>query len=476
LVKKSLSNQVQAFLAAPLLFSFLLESVCFCFCSQPTPQRKSPSDQAYQEQIIEKIGSLLESRYVFPDRAKKCAEEFRLKGRSESYASLENAAEFAEKMTSDLQEITADKHFLVRLIEASDMGEKTESSLHHPVRLFRLRNQEHFGFARLDWLDGNIGYVDIRRFYSPAEAKDMVVAVMRLLSTADAIIIDLRKNQGGAGELLPFLCAYFFEHPTQLSSWYSRELDFLQEFWTAREVEGELLTDVPLFLLTSQKTFSAAESLAYDLKVRKRATIVGEPTKGGAHSVDLYKIDDQFEVYIPTARAVNPVTGGNWEGTGVIPDVPVPAASALDKAAALAKAAGEEFRKEKEKKLKASIDEMQDHLNRAEKLFQEGQEGSGEAALNAVFQSGEKFGLKNEFFISVLAYSYSSAEDEKILYAILRKNIEFFPQSPTAYEALAFAYLTHGKSELALANFRKALELDPDNRNAAKMIKRLSGG
>ena len=58
----------------------------------------------------------------------------------------------------------------------------------------------------------------------------------------------------------------------------------------------------------------------------KRATLVGEPTKGGAHSVDVFGIDDRFEFYISTERAVSPVTGGNWEGTGVIPDIRVPAA------------------------------------------------------------------------------------------------------------------------------------------------------
>jgi C-terminal processing protease CtpA/Prc len=100
-------------------------------------------------------------------------------------------------------------------------------------------------------------------------------------------------------------------------------------------------TDVPLFILTGPKTFSAAESFAYDLQSRKRATIVGEPTKGGAHSVDAFRVDDQFEFYISTERSISPVTGGNWEGTGVLPDVTVPAANALEKALVLAKEAGE---------------------------------------------------------------------------------------------------------------------------------------
>ena len=198
----------------------------------------------------------------------------------------------------------------------------------------------------------------------------------------------------------------------------------------------ERLTDVPLFLLTSNRTFSASESFAYDMKVRKRAIIIGDSTKGGAHSVDLYKIDDQFEIYISTARAINPITETNWEGTGVVPDIIVPSESALDTAIVLAKIAGEEFAKAKEAKLKLAVEKMQIHMVRAETLFQENKIDDAEKALDSVFQIANKHNLINEFFIDVLAYNFSSEKDEQILYAILKKKIEFFPNSPTAYEIL----------------------------------------
>jgi hypothetical protein len=41
------------------------------------------------------------------------------------------------------------------------------------------------------------------------------------------------------------------------------------------------------------------------------------------------RVTDQFGVWVPAGRAVNPVTGKNWEGTGVIPDVSVTAENAL---------------------------------------------------------------------------------------------------------------------------------------------------
>jgi tetratricopeptide (TPR) repeat protein len=262
-------------------------------------------------------------------------------------------------------------------------------------------------------------------------------------------------------------------YPTQLTSSYARQNDLLTEFWTIKDIGAEPLLDTPVFILTSDRTFSAAESFAYDMKVRKRATIIGDSTRGGAHSVDLYKIDDQFEIYISTERAINPLTGENWEGVGVIPDILVPSEVALDTAIVLAKKAGQEFARGKEAKLKQAVADMQIHLDNAEKLYRANKQADADAALDSVFQIGATVGLINEFFIDVLAYNYLSAKDDQILYAILNKKIALFPRSVSAYERLASVYYSKGKKELALQYFQKVLELEPDNRNAAKMIERI---
>ena len=460
----------QIFYLSTILLTLILYSVGISSSFVIAQQDNNMSDKTYKVEVLQKIASLLETKYVFPEMAKKYAEEFRKKCERGFYESYTNPKEFAEQATADLISITKDKHINFRLIESSDIGEKPESSLHHPIRYHRLGINENKGFSKLEWIEGNIGYLDIRRFYYISDVRDMVIATMKILSNADAIIIDLRENGGGSGD---YLSSYFLKHPTQLNSWYSREDDFLTEVWTFKEIGVERLTDVPLFLLTSKRTFSAAESFAYDMKVRERATIIGDSTKGGAHSVDLYKIDDQFEIYISTERAINPITGGNWEGTGVIPDVPVPSESALDTAIELAKKAGAEFAKAKEAKLKLAVEEMQIFMDRAEILFRKNKRDEAGTALDLVFQIADKHNLINEFFIDVLAYNYFSKKDEQILYAILKKKIEFFPKSPTAYQALGYAYYKNDKKELAITNFEKVLEFDPDNRNAMKMIKRL---
>ncbi len=238
--------------------------------------------------------------------------------------------------------------------------------------------------------------------------------------------------------------------PTQLTGTYFRDDDLLQESWTRSTIRGRKLTDIPLFVLTSDRTFSAAEYFAYDLKVTKRATIVGDSTKGGAHSVDLFNIDDRYEISISTARAINPVTGGNWEGKGIIPDVLVPPSAALDTAIILARSAGEAYAGQKEASLRKAVREMEIHLDSAEKLFREDKQKPAEAALDSVFSLGDRAGLISEFFVNVLAYNYTSREgDDRLLYAILKKNIEFFPTSSTACGSLAYAYFMKGRKEPA---------------------------
>jgi hypothetical protein len=450
-----------------ILLIVVFYSLCVCNSLALAQQNNNLNDTNYKDKVLQKIDSLLITKYVLSEKAIKYAEEFKKKSESGKYKSITNPKVFAKQITADLIQITGDKHMSFRVIEPSNIGEKSEGSLRHPIRYHILGINENKGFSKLEWMEGNIGYLDIRRFYKFLDIKDMIIAAIKFLSKANAIIIDLRENGGGSGD---YLSSYFIKYPTQLNSWYSREDDFLTEYWTSKEIGMEPLTDVPLFLITSKRTFSAAESFAYDMQVRKRAVIVGDSTKGGAHSVDLYKLDDHFEIYIPTARAINPISGTNWEGTGVIPDIIVPSEHALDTTIVLAKKAGAEFVKEKERKLKLAVVEMQIHMDRAEKLFLENYNEDAETALDLFFQIADDHDLINEFFIDVLAYNYSAQREEDILYAILNKKIEYFPNSASAYETLAHAYYKNDKKEIAITYFETVLQFEPDNHNAMNMI------
>lgn len=426
-----------------------------------------------KRELILKIGDLIKEHYVFPDLGARYGREILSLSRSGKFDDVSSPKEFGEKVTEALQELTKDKHFLFRLVEKSDLGEDEEGSLHHPVRYFRLGEKEHLGIFRLDWIDGEIGYLDYRRFYYQSEAKKMLLGAVNFLSSANAIIIDVRENRGGGGSLIPWMCSYFLPYPTQLTGTYYRSDNVTEEWWTMEDIEGKRLLDVPLFLLIGKNTFSAAEYLAYDLKVQKRATLVGEPTRGGAHSVDLYPVGDRYEIYIPTARAVNPVTGTNWEGTGVLPDVQVPAEKALETAVELAKKAAQEYGKAKNEKRTRAVEKMQEQLDRAESLYEKGMEAEARLLLDAVFQAVSENGMLNEFFIDVLAYHYSSRRSYQIAIDILKKQVELHPESPGAYESLAWAYYRQGDEKRAAKYFKKVLDLDKNHSIARQMLKKL---
>jgi C-terminal processing protease CtpA/Prc len=158
-------------------------------------------------------------------------------------------------------------------------------------------------------------------------------AAMNFVADSDALILDLRDNHGGGGGMVEFIASYLFAERTRLDDTYSRTQNRTEETWTSAEVAGRKFIGKPVFLLMSRQTFSAAEYLANVLKNRQRATLVGEITGGGSHMVEVRRIDDHFSMRVPTGR---PITPTDWEGTGVAPDVQVPADQALDAALKLA--------------------------------------------------------------------------------------------------------------------------------------------
>lgn len=143
--------------------------------------------------------------------------------------------------------------------------------------------------------------------------------------------------------MVALIATYLFDHPTHLNDMYDRGSNSTEESWTLSPVAGNRLADKPAYVLTSSKTFSAGEEFSYDLKMLKRAIIVGETTSGQSHIPIGRRIDDHFEIRIPDRRPINPISKTNWEGRGVQPDVKVNAADALETAEKLAKSTERNF-------------------------------------------------------------------------------------------------------------------------------------
>ena len=217
------------------------------------------------------------------------------------------------------------------------------------------------GGAASDWsnviIEGNVGYLDLRGFAGIENGKVVADTYMKLMARTDAVIVDLSKNGGGSPIMVQYLCSYFFDQKIHLNSLYWREGNETREFWTLDEVDGIKMPDVPLFIITSNRTFSGAEEFSYNMQTQKRATLVGQTTGGGANPGGTMSINENLSVFIPTGKAINPITKTNWEGIGVIPEVETTPEESFEKAHELAKQAAEAYRtKSKERYSKMYLD------------------------------------------------------------------------------------------------------------------------
>jgi C-terminal processing protease CtpA/Prc len=238
-----------------------------------------------------------------------------------------------------LQSVSKDKHLRVRyshevIPQREPRGEPTAEQREQERRDMSWMN---YGFDKVERLRGNTGYIAFRGFFGPELGADAVASAMNFVSGTDALIFDLRGNGGGDPEMVALICSYLFgPEPVHLNDLYWREGNRTGEFWTRKEVAGKRYLNKDVYVLTSKYTFSGAEEFTYNLKNLKRATIIGETTGGGAHPGMGVRLNDHFNMFVPTGRAISPITKTNWEGTGVKPDIEVPADQALSVARLMA--------------------------------------------------------------------------------------------------------------------------------------------
>jgi hypothetical protein len=292
-----------------------------------------PVDAALRAKIVNRVSVALNENYVFPDVAKKMEASLRQKLKAGAYDKIANSAELAEALTHDLRDVSKDKHLGIRYAPEPPPGMDSSgpSDLAAREQIRRQLASMNFGFEKVERLAGNVGYLDLRGFIGAELAGETAISAMNFLANSDAVIIDLRKNGGGNPSMIQLITSYFFDQPTHLSSFYIRKGSATKQFWTSAHVVGKRMTDIPVYILTSSRTFSAAEEFTYNLKNLKRATIIGERTGGGAHPVEPHFLADvHLLAIIPFGRSVNPITGTNWEGTGVAPDIQVPEDKALE--------------------------------------------------------------------------------------------------------------------------------------------------
>ncbi|MFF4259516.1 S41 family peptidase [Streptomyces sp. NPDC001663] len=294
--------------------------------STPAPVTDVPA-------VVDETARLLTEHYVFPDVAEQLAALLRRRLAEGAY-DVESAEELGGLVTADLQSVNGDLHLRLKYHPGRVPQGRGEAAAAEMRRDF---DASLGGVPRVELLDGGTALLELAPALFPlAWSAEPLAAALTLVARADALILDLRANRGGDPDTVAFVCSYLLDEHTHLNTMYARVGDRYDQSWTLPHVPGARFGGTkPVYVLTGPRTFSAAEELAYDLQQQGRATVVGETTRGGAHPREGWTVHPNLEATIPVGRSINPVSGTNWEGTGVLPDVPCPAPDALDRTLAL---------------------------------------------------------------------------------------------------------------------------------------------
>jgi retinol-binding protein 3 len=290
-------------------------------------------DAATRKTVIDSLTAAVERFYVFPDKGKETSRALAKRFAAKQYDRITSAREFADSLTQHLQAVTHDLHLRVHYRNDPFPKEQLQQSASERARALQSERYRNFGFDQVKRLAGNVGYLDLRMFSGQNEAVAVAHSAMQFLGSADALIVDLRRNGGGSPAMIATLLTYLVDEDARLNfnNFFQRrpDGDVHEQWWTLPHVPGQRLAGKPVYVLTSSLTGSAAEEFAYDVQTHELGTLVGAVTAGAAHPGGLFRLDDHFAAFIATGRAINPVTKTNWEGVGVKPHVAVAPEEAL---------------------------------------------------------------------------------------------------------------------------------------------------
>jgi C-terminal processing protease CtpA/Prc len=305
----------------------------FLPCQSLPESRLVHIDKPFVQSTFDSLTEVIRREYVDADVASR-VETYLRKRLAEGRYQLPTGDALAQVLTQDLFDASHDKHLFVTV--STDAANATAVIPQEPPRKETARFS-NFGIQRVEILSGNIGYLNLTSFYRLEEARESFVSAMQVLAHADALVLDLRGNKGGSPDMAVFVASFMLDKPgIPLFSVMPRSGGEPMRFVTVQTPPPGSNADRILYILTSQTTWSAGEGLAFLLQERHRAEIIGETTAGAANPGRPYRVNALFEVNVPNGRVTSAVLGRNWEGVGVVPDVPASATDALDVAHARA--------------------------------------------------------------------------------------------------------------------------------------------
>lgn len=302
--------------------------------SDPADVTMTPSEN---RAVVLALATVLRERFAFRERGIAAAQEIALLEQGGTFRDARTAAELLALIDERIAPLVNDRHFRARYMgpeavagfsEAPPSAEEV-AAFHEEVRL---RGGE---ILEVRWLAGNVGYLRINMFMDAPPSVEKLAAAMTMLADTGALIVDVRGSPGGEPAGVANVIGHFVSERTPtVRTQGGAEPSSERTYYAEPRTPG--FTGKPLYVLIDGKTGSGAEEFAYDLQALRRATLVGETTAGAATPGGFRPLAHGFVAFIPMQIVANTLTGTNWEGVGVMPDVKVPAAEALTRAHRLA--------------------------------------------------------------------------------------------------------------------------------------------
>lgn len=283
-------------------------------------------------QLVDSISATLKNYYVFPEKAAEIEKYLRKRLNAKAYEAITDPNKLVAKLTSDIRQVHVDPHMRIQYdpnFVNLQQGEvrPTEAEI---AQFKQYEKGQNYLFKKVEILPGNVGYLLFNGFTGDVEgAKSVALSALRFLANTNAIIIDLRWNGGGSPEMVSYLEGFFFKKKKLINTIIDRLGNDTTYYYADPTKADGLTLEMPVYILTSTRTFSGAEDFSYGMQHAKRAIVIGETTGGGAHPTRAFLIGQGFRMGVPFARSWNPYTKTNWEGTGVKPDISIAATQAL---------------------------------------------------------------------------------------------------------------------------------------------------
>jgi hypothetical protein len=294
-------------------------------------------DAEFIRNTVETLAGKVEAEYFDPAMAARISSRLREALAQGQYAKAPDLDALATLVSSDMYAVAKDRHLSLALVRPQPTRPVPGPNPPQETREQRSK-RENFGFQKIEILPGNIGYLRVTAFYRPEETGETIAEAMAFLSHADALILDFRDHGGGSTPTVALFTSYFLDSPdSPLFSVSPRPPEPPREYRTEPATLKNRNGSRPTFLLTSPRTCSGGEGVAYLLQERHRALVIGEGTWGGANQIPNPRpIGEGLQAFIPNGHMGTSLTGKNWEGVGIIPDIPARADQALRVAQGLA--------------------------------------------------------------------------------------------------------------------------------------------